>query len=130
MTVGQHGGMTVPLGPGMGPTQAACVVESPARAAGRLLIMTVDEPIAISPGPPGRHPGMEHGAVVLLTVAAGMLEIITVAEPLTMARGIGGCGAGVGVGAAGCIGAWQCGADCSTLSPTRAAGGIGVGSVA
>ena len=121
-TVGQPGPTIVPVGPGMGPTQRACSVVSPTRAAGRSLIITVAEPLPMMPGPPGTQEGMLQGCVWSVTRAAGWPPMVTLVEPLMMGSGIGGCGAGVGVGAAGCIGAWQCGPSCSTLSVIRAAG--------
>src|SRR5215217_7212896 len=97
---------------------------SPTRAAGRPPIITFVEPIAIIPGPFGTHDGSMHGAVMLPTTAAGRLAIITVITALdTIGSGSAGCGTGVGTGAGGWIGAWQCGASCSTLSDMRAAGG-------
>ena len=61
----------VPVGLGMGATQAACVVISPTRAAGMLAIRTVGDPWVINPGPPGTHPGKRHGVVVSVIRAAG-----------------------------------------------------------
>ncbi len=69
--------------------------------------MTVAEPFAIMPGPPGTQTGIEQGAEVSVTLAAGCPPMKTFACPFTIANGMGGCGCGVGVGAAGCIGAWQ-----------------------
>ena len=43
-----------------------------------------------------------------------------------MSSGNPGCATGVGVGAAGWMGAWQCGASCFILSPTRAAAFAGM----
>src|SRR4051794_24372165 len=124
ITVGQPGGRTLPVGIGMTATQVACAVMSPTRAAGRPPINTVIEPSDTMPGPAGTQPASMQGAVVLVTVAAGWPPIRTVGTPLMMASGIGGCGTGVGTGAAGCMGAWQCGPSCNTWSPIRAAGGI------
>ena len=101
---------------------AACVVVSFSRAAGSLLIITVADPLAMMPGPPGTQEGSKHGWVWSVTRAAGAPPIITLGEPLMIGSGIGGCGTGVGTSAAGWIGAWQCGAFCRTLSPMRAAG--------
>ena len=70
-------------------------------------IMTVIEPKAIIPGPPGTHPARRQGCVRSVTRAAGLLPIKTVGHPLTIGKGIAGWGTGVGTGAAGCIGAWQ-----------------------
>src|SRR4051812_39486372 len=103
---------------------------SPARAAGRLPISTVIEPSAIIAGPPGTQPAGMQGVVVSVARAAGMLPIRTVGSPLMIVCGVGACGCGVGTGAAGWIGAWQCGASFRTMSPRRAAGfdiGISVG---
>jgi hypothetical protein len=114
ITVGQQGGRILPTGDGIGATHEACEVMSFARAAGIPPINTVVDPIAIIPGPPGTHDGSEHGAVVSVTRAAGKPPIRTVGCPLIIANGSAGCGAGVATGAAGWIGAWQCGALCST----------------
>jgi len=85
---------------------------------------TVVEPIITWPGPAGMHPGNRHGIVMEVTVAAGRLPMSTVGAPGGMiSSGNPGCGSGVGVGAGGCIGAWQCGMLCNTMSVTRAAGG-------
>ena len=108
----------------MGATQLECIVMSFTRAAGKFAIMTFVEPKATIPGPPGTQPGSKHGTVVLVTVAAGRFPIRTVGAPLIMAKGRPGCGTGVGTGAAGWIGAWQCGASCFTRSLIRAAKGI------
>ena len=43
-TVGAPGGMIVPVGLGIGATQAACVVISPTRAAGIFAMSTVGDP--------------------------------------------------------------------------------------
>jgi hypothetical protein len=83
------------------------------------------DPLAIIPGPAGMHEGSEHGADWSETRAAGFLPIITVVDPGGMiASGSAGCASGVGVGAGGWIGAWQCGASCLMLSPTTAALGM------
>lgn len=121
-TVGQPGGMTVPVGLGIGATQVACDDMSPTRAAGMLLISTVAEPLATMPGPPGTHPGSMQGAVVSATRAAGAPPTKTVGAPLMIESGNAGWGTAVGTGAGGWIGAWQCGAAWSTISPRRAAG--------
>lgn len=89
--------------------------------------MTVAEPMAIIPGPPGTQEGSEQIAVVSLTRAAALPPIITFGAPLMIARGRAGWAEGVGTGAAGWIGAWQCGASCFTKSPIRAAAGIAAG---
>ena len=100
-TVKQPGPITNPEGEGIGATQLGCAVLSLARAAGSIPIMTVAEPLAIMPGPAGVQLASIQGLVVLVAVAAGFPPIITVGTPLTMVNGIGGCGMGVGVGAAG-----------------------------
>ena len=124
MTVGQQGGMILPVGPGIGPTHVANVTRSPRRAAGRLHIITVIDPIATIPGPPGTQLGMMQGSVWLVTVAAGRLPIKTMGWQFSMIMiGMGGCGMGVGTGPGGWMGAWQCGLSCITLSVIRAAGG-------
>lgn len=87
---------------------------SPTRAAGRLSISTVAEPIWTIPGPFGTHDGSVQMLVRSVTRAAGMLPISTVAAPLMIGSGSAGCGTGVGTGAGGWIGAWQWGACWST----------------
>jgi hypothetical protein len=99
ITVTQPGGMICPIGLGIGATHEECSVWSPTRAAGRLLISTVVEPIMIMPGPAGTQPGSRQGIVIEVTVAAGRLPISTVGAPGGMiASGNPGCGSGVGVG--------------------------------
>jgi len=110
VTVGQPGGSIVPVGEGMGATQATWLVMSPTRAAGSLSIVTVAEPFTIMPGPPGTQDGSVQIVVVSDTRAAGFLPMVTVGEPEMMGRGKAGCGTGVGTRAAGWIGAWQWGA--------------------
>ncbi len=95
---------------------------SPTRAAGKPPIRTVKEPNEIIPGPAGTQDGRVHGVVMSLTRAAGCPPISTFGCPLTIVSGTGGCATGVGVGAGGWIGAWQCGASWRTMSPMRAAG--------
>jgi len=91
MTVGQHGGITWPLGAGIGATHVAWRVGSFIRAAGRPLIRVVVEPIKIIPGPAGMHPASIHGIVISVTRAAGIPAIKTVGEHGPMiCRGIGG----------------------------------------
>ena len=90
MTVGQPGPMTRPVGLGIGPTQAGWLVRSFKRAAGSPPIITVAEPLAISPGPPGTQPGNMHGLVMSVTLAAGDPPIRTFGWPLMMDRGNGG----------------------------------------
>ncbi len=63
MTLIEQGGMILPVGHGMGPTQVGKLTISPNLAAGRLLVNTDDEPMAIIPGPPGTQPGMMQGRV-------------------------------------------------------------------
>ena len=102
MTVGAPGGRILPVGLGMGATHDEKATRSPTRAAGLLPIMTVAEPMATEPGPPGIHGGTMHGPVMLPSVAAGRLPISTVGTQLSrIGNGIGGCGIGVGVGAGG-----------------------------
>ena len=92
----------MPVGLGIGATHELKATISPTRAAGLLPIITVAEPIATVPGPPGMHGGIVHGPVILPTVAAGRLPIITVGTQFNrMGNGIGGWGRGVGVGAGG-----------------------------
>jgi hypothetical protein len=74
---------------------------SPWRAAGSMLIITVPDPLAITPGPFGTQVGNVQIAVLSLTRAAGWKLMTTVGEPEMMASGKAGCGAVVGVGAAG-----------------------------
>lgn len=86
---------------------------------------TVAEPLAIIPGPAGTQEGSVQGLDWSVIRAAAMPPILTVAAPGGMiARGRAGCASGVGVGAGGWMGAWQCGASCLILSPTRAAAGM------
>jgi hypothetical protein len=89
-TVGAPGGIIVPVGLGIGATQAACVVMSPTRAAGMFAMRTVGEPCVIRPGPPGTHPGRRHGVVVSVIRAAGWFEISTVGAPEIIASGKAG----------------------------------------
>lgn len=105
MTVGPPGPTICPAGLGIGPTHAGWEVMSVSRAAGNPPIMTVADPFAIMPGPPGTQLGRVHGAVVSVARAAGEPAISTLACPLTIVKGIGGCGTGVGTGAAGWMGA-------------------------
>jgi hypothetical protein len=55
MTVAHPGPVIVPAGPGTGPTHAANATMSPTRAAGKFPIITVADPFAMIPGPPGTH---------------------------------------------------------------------------
>lgn len=90
ITVGQQGGMILPTGEGIGATQPVCAVMSFARAAGMLSIITVPEPIAIMPGPPGTQLGSMHGADVSATRAAGGPPIMVLLAPLMIANGSAG----------------------------------------
>ena len=101
ITVTQQGGMMLPVGDGIGATQLACAVMSPARAAGSFPTITVAEPLVISPGPAGTHGISVQGFVISVTRACGILPTITVGCPLMMRSGNAGCGTGVGVGAGG-----------------------------
>ncbi len=72
------------------------------RTAGFFVIMTVAEPRAIMPGPPGTQPGSIHGRVWSPMMHAGIFPIMTVGAPgPIMVSGKAGCGAGVGTGAGG-----------------------------
>ncbi len=124
MTVGHPGGRIFPTGLGIGATQAAWAVRSFTLAAGRPPIMTVVDPMTTMPGPPGTQPGSVHGVVVLVSRAAGWLPMSTVNMPVIIVTGSAGWGTGVGTGAGGWMGAWQWGASCIAMSPTRAAAGI------
>ncbi|MFA6045533.1 MAG: hypothetical protein WC718_11155 [Phycisphaerales bacterium] len=102
ITVGQQGGKILPVGEGIGATQLVWAVSSPARAAAKLMIFTVAEPLEIIPGPPGTQVGNEHGLDISLMRAAAAPPMVTVAAPGgMMSSGSAGCGAGVGVGAGG-----------------------------
>lgn len=91
MTVGAPGGRILPVGLGIGATHDVKATRSPTRAAGLPPIITVIEPIATTPGPPGTHGGTVHGPVMLPTVAAGRLPIMTVGTQLSrIGNGIGG----------------------------------------
>jgi hypothetical protein len=81
--------------------QEGWAVVSPTRPAGIPPIMTVAEPMAIIPGPPGTQLGSKQGVVISVTRAAGRPPIITVGAPMTIGSGSPGCGIGVGTGAAG-----------------------------
>ena len=106
ITLGEQGGMILPVGQGMGPTQVGQLTMSPNLAAGNLPVKTEEDPFTIIPGPPGTQPGMMQGKVWLVTTAAGRLLISTVGTVAsTIWIGIGGCGIGVGTGAGGWIGA-------------------------
>lgn len=102
MTLGEQGGMILPVGLGIGATQLGQATISPKRAAGRNPIITEDEPFATIPGPPGTHVGIMHGLVMLVTTAASRKLILTVGTVAKMMGcGIGGCGTGVGTGPGG-----------------------------
>ena len=75
------------------------------RAAGIICTLTVIEPLVIIPGPPGTQPGKVQGPDLQSAVAAGLPPIMTVGFPSINGRGSPGCGAGVGTGAGGWIGA-------------------------
>jgi hypothetical protein len=75
------------------------------RAAGSPPIITVAEPLAIIPGPPGTQLGSTQGTVVSVTRAAGEPAMSTLGWPLTIVNGMGGWGNGVGTGAGGWMGA-------------------------
>lgn len=77
MTLGEQGGMILPVGLGMGATQPANATMSPNLAAGNMLIITVDEPLATTPGPLGTHVGSVHTFVMLVTTAASKKLIFT-----------------------------------------------------
>ena len=121
-TVTAPGGRILPVGLGIGKTQLGCRVISLMRAAGMPPIITVIEVIMIIPGPAGTQGIIEQGAVVSMRRADGIPPRRTVGCPVIIASGMGGCGTGTGTGAGGCIGAWQCGANCNTMSPILAAG--------
>jgi hypothetical protein len=121
-TVTAPGGRTLPVGLGIGATQLGCAVISLIRAAGMPPMITVIEVMVIIPGPPGTQGIIIQGAVVSMRRADGIPPIRTVGCPLIIASGMGGWGTGTGTGAGGCIGAWQCGAICNTMSPILAAG--------
>lgn len=97
--------MILPCGAGGTPTQLACAVVSPTRAAGKEPMSTVPEPFAMTPGPPGTHPGNVHGFVIPVAVAAGLFPTNTFGCPLMIASGKGGWGSGEPGGIGGCIGA-------------------------
>ena len=106
MTVGQPGGMILPVGLGIGATHPAHDTMSPTRAAGRPLMITDVLPFATMPGPLGTHGGMVQTLVIDVTVAASRFWILMVGcVALMIGCGIGGCGTGVGTGAGGWIGA-------------------------
>ena len=101
-TVGQPGGIIVPVGEGIGATHEACAVMSPTRAAGILPTRTVAEPLAMIPGPAGTQPGRVQIFVISVARAAGIPPIMTVGQPGgIIGNGSAGCGTGVGVGAGG-----------------------------
>ena len=111
ITVGQQGSRIFPVGDGIGATQLACAVISPALAAGNLEIITVADPLLIIPGPAGTQGTRVQILVISVSRAAGILPIRTVgAQGDSIGNGNAGWGTGVGVGAGGWIGAWQCGA--------------------
>jgi hypothetical protein len=94
--------MILPTGLGIGAMQEGCDVISPILAAGRLLIITVKDPMAMVPGPAGMHGIKVHIFVISETRAAGIIPIITVtAQGGIMGSGNAGCGTMVGTGAGG-----------------------------
>src|SRR5947207_7388259 len=98
---------------------------SPFRAAGMLHIITVKQPSVTMPGPPGTHGGSLHGVVCDVIVAPCRLLTMTVAAQLLVIVSMRHeWGTGVGTGAGGWIGAWQCGESCLHLSDMRAAAGM------
>ena len=97
--------MILPTGDGMGATHDVCAVMSLIRAAGIIENLTVIEPLATIPGPPGTHPGIIHGIDLHSAVTAGLFAIMTVGLPSIIARGTPGCGDGVGTGPGGWMGA-------------------------
>ena len=102
MTVGQQGGRIFPTGPGIGATQEAWTVMSFIRAAGSFMVITVPDPLAIMPGPPGTQPGSMQGSDWLVTTAASILPILTVGTvAVLIISGRPGWGVGVGTGAGG-----------------------------
>ena len=106
ITLGEQGGIILPVGLGIGATQLGQFTMSPNLAAGNLPVNTLDEPTATIPGAPGIQLGRRQGTVWLVTTAAGRELISTVGMVAIMiAMGIGGCGIGVGTGAGGWIGA-------------------------
>lgn len=68
----------LPTGEGIGATQLGWLLVSPRRAAGRLLMSTVAEPFAISPGPAGTHGTSVQILVISVARAAGRFPISTV----------------------------------------------------
>ena len=87
MTVGWPGGIILPTGEGMGATHEVCAVISLIRAAGIMENLTVIEPLATIPGPPGTHPGIMQGIDLHNAVTAGLFAIITVGFPSIIASG-------------------------------------------
>lgn len=72
------------------------------RAAPRLSIFTVADPMEIMPGPAGTQLGSEQGADMSVCRAAGLFSIMVEVDPGGMiASGSAGCATGVGVGNAG-----------------------------
>jgi len=105
-----------------GDATAGCAVRSPTRAAGRLPIMTVAEPLGDHPrtardaaGEHARRGHVRHARGWLTSDQDGGLALDDRQRHGRMRHG-------GGTGAAGCMGAWQCGASWRTLSVMRAAG--------
>lgn len=76
----EHGGIILPIGLGIGATHVGHDTISPWRAAGFPLIITLIEPIATMPGPPGTHGANVQGTVMEVTVAAARLLMLTFGE--------------------------------------------------
>jgi len=102
ITVGEQGGIILPVGLGIGATQPVHETMSPKRAAGRPTIITDEEPFATIPGPFGVQVGIVQGLVWVVTVAASSPLMTTVVFVAVMSGcGIGGCASGVGTGPGG-----------------------------
>ena len=84
----------MPTGLGIGATQVTWEVMSFTRAAGKLVINTVADPLAIIPGPAGTHPGSMQGVLMSVTRAAANPPISTVGAPVIIVSGRAGCGTG------------------------------------
>ncbi len=88
MTVVEQGGMILPIGAGIGATHPACAVMSFMRAAGMPQCMTLNEPMAMTPGPLGTQLGSMQIVDMLPTTAACSPSIITVgAHAMTIVSG-------------------------------------------
>jgi hypothetical protein len=84
ITLGEQGGIILPVGQGIGATHEVNATKSFTRAEGNPVIITVKEPIATMPGPAGTQGTSLHGVVIEVTVAAASPLIITVGEHATM----------------------------------------------